>query len=150
MSREPQKKDKSITELEAEIDKLQKDIQQKTSNVRALLKSAGSDKSKPISEPSEEPDIDSDLSSSPLEQLQAEFFANIATLDLIVANYLQKRLDALTYNQQLSILLIDILKLKIALEKKGCNISEFIQKENMMTRFTTAFKKLKEKGISFS
>ncbi|NVM54544.1 MAG: hypothetical protein HWN66_12640 [Candidatus Helarchaeota archaeon] len=142
-------KDKTITEIESELATLQKKLIQQTDNVKNLLKNAAD--TKQISRSTQPIDInlEAEIVKYTKEQAQADFFASIATLDTLILNYQQSRLDATTYNHQLKTILYDILKLKLILERKEAKIAEFIRKENIVNRFSSAYQKIKDMGILF-
>ena len=123
------KEDKSIAEIEAELAHLQKDVDQKTSDVKKLL--------------------EFEVEKYSLEQVQAEFFAGIATLNTLISNFEEGRIDLRTYNNELQTVLNDISKFKLILERKNYDVLDFIRKENIQKKFHAAYKKLKEKRILF-
>jgi len=139
--------EKSIDELEAEITKLNRKVVQQTQTVKNILQTTVKNQSNPP--PLEIPIriTEAEVEAHTLEHAQAEFYASIATLDTIISNYQLGKIDAQIYNEQLKFLISDIFKFKILLEKKGYNISAFIQEENIMSKFTNAYQKLKTLGI---
>ena len=139
--------DKSIAELEADLVKLHKKVVQQTTSVKSLLQKSLKKEPQPTTAPLMTKSSEPEPGAYTMDQAQAEFFAAIATLDKIISNFQEGKIDAPVYNQQLKLLLQDIYKFKLFLEKNGYDIAEFINKENILTKFTNAYQKLKNLGI---
>jgi hypothetical protein len=142
-----EKDKKSIDELEAEVTKLNQKVVQQTQSVKKILQKTVKNESK--SPALEIPNIltEAEVEAHTLEQAQAEFYASIATLDTIISNYQLGKINAQVYHEQVKVLISDIFKFTILLEKKGRNIREFIREENIMSKFTNAYQKIKTLGI---
>jgi hypothetical protein len=125
-STKQQKDERSIGEIETELELLQKNVDLKANQIKNLLKSNPKNSKKP---------------------LQAELFASIATLDTIISNYNSGRLDRSIFSTQTKKLLSDIQRLKSQFEELQINISDFIQKENLLEKFAFATQKLRAMGI---
>jgi SMC interacting uncharacterized protein involved in chromosome segregation len=128
-----EKDKKSIDELEAEVTKLNQKVVQQTQSVKKILQTAVKGELNPPIMEFSSSITGSGVETHSIEQAQAEFFASIATLDTIISNYQGGKIDSQTYNEQLKLLISDIFKFKILLEKKGYNISDFIREENIKT-----------------
>jgi hypothetical protein len=141
--------DKSIAELESELNQLQEKVKRQTIDIRKLLKNSLTTKQKPFIELPTDEAIKTEEAKCTLEEAQAEFFATILTLEKLISAQQEGRLEPELYNSQLKTILYDILKFKLILEKKAFNLIEFFDKEESLRKCTQAFQKLKEIGIVF-
>lgn len=142
-------RDKSIAELESELNQLQEKVKLQTIDIRKLLKNSLTTKQKPLLELPSDETIKIEETNYTLEEAQAEFFATILTLEKLISAQQERRLEPELYNSQLKTILYDILKFKLILEKKAFNLIEFFKKEESLRKCTQAFQKLKEIGIVF-
>ena len=146
-SSDPQQK-KSIADLEAELDQLQEKVKQQAIDIRKKLKDSRNAESIPIELPTGE-NLEDEEAKYTLEQAQAELFADIITLEKLILNYQDGRLNSEIYHLQLKSILYNILKFKLILEKKAFNIDEFLKTEKSLRKATRASQKLKEMKIIF-
>jgi small-conductance mechanosensitive channel len=146
-SSDPQQK-KSIADLEAELDQLQEKVKQQAIDIRKKLKDSRNAESIPIELPTGE-NLEEEEAKYTLEQAQAELFADIITLEKLILNYQDGRLNSEIYHLQLKSILYNILKFKLILEKKAFNIDEFLKTEKSLRKATRASQKLKEMKIIF-
>jgi multidrug resistance efflux pump len=146
-SSDPQQK-KSIADLEAELDQLQEKVKQQAIDIRKKLKDSRNAESIPIELPTGE-NLEEEEAKYTLEQAQAELFADILTLEKLILNYQDGRLNSEIYHSQLKSILYNILKFKLILEKKAFNIDEFLKTEKSLRKATRASQKLKEMKIIF-
>lgn len=146
-SSDPQQK-KSIAELEAELDQLQEKVKQQAVDIRKKLKDSRNTAPSLIELPTGE-NLEEEAANYTLEQAQAEFFADIVTLERLIVNFQDGHLKSEIYKSQLKALLYNILKFKLILEKKAFNIPEFLKKEKSLSKCIHAFQKLKEIKIFF-
>jgi hypothetical protein len=141
--------DKSIAELESELNQLQEKVKRQTIDIRKLLKNSLTTKQNPFIEVPTDEIIKNEEAKHTLEEAQAEFFASILTLEKLISAQQEGRLESELYNSQLKTILDDILKFKLILEKKTFNIIEFLEKQEALRQCTQALLKLKEIGIVF-
>lgn len=131
------KKEKTIDEIESELDSLQKKVDYQTNQLKSILKERGV---------SEEP-LSSEHKNYTLSEAKAELYASIATLNHIISTFHAGALDPSTYNHQLVIQIEDIQKFKLILLKMQTDLPQFIQRENIIEKFSGAYQKLKEMEI---
>jgi hypothetical protein len=143
------RQDKSIAELESELNQLQEKVKRQTIDIRKLLKNSLTTKQKPFIEVPTDEAITIEAAKYNLEAAQAEFFATVLTLEKLILAQQEGRLESELFNFQLKTILNDILKFKLILEKKRINLREFIDKEKSLRKCTQALLKLKEIGIVF-
>lgn len=141
------KDEKSIAEIEDELSTLQKKIVRQTDNVKDLIKKKATGKHQPIPAQHSDIDLNSEAAKYTLEQSQAEFFASIATLNTIISNYQQDRLDPQIYESELQKIINDILKFKLILKKKDFDLIKFFKQERISKKFTLAYNKLRSMGF---
>ena len=141
--------DKSIAELESELNQLQEKVKRQTIDIRKLLKNSLTTKQRPFIELPTDDAIKIEEANYTLEEAQAEFFATILTLEKLISAQQEGRLESELYNSQLKSILDDILKFKLILEKKAFNLIEFFDKQEALRKCTQALLKLKEIGIVF-
>jgi len=146
-SSDPQQK-KSIAELEDELDQLQEKVKQQAVDIRKKLKASRNTKPAPIELPTGEK-LEEEEAKYTLEEAQAELFADILTLEKLILNYQEGRLNSELYNSQLKSILYNILKFKFILEKKAFNLPEFLKTEKSLSKCVLASQKLKEMKIFF-
>lgn len=151
MQRKPDnlQQDKSIAELESELNQLQEKVKRQTIDIRKLLKNSLTTKQKPFIEVPTDEAIKIEEPKYTLEEAQAEFFATILTLEKLISAQQEGRLESELYNSQAKTILNDILKFKMILEKKKFDLIEFLNKEESLRKCTQALLKLKEIGIVF-
>ncbi|MHA1276515.1 MAG: hypothetical protein ACTSQI_03060 [Candidatus Helarchaeota archaeon] len=121
------KNNKSVGDLEAELARLQLEITLQTQDIKQKF-------------------LNKTNSPFSLENAQAEFFATIATLDTLLLNYQQRRVDSQTYNTELKSILTDFIKIKYLLEQYGIDATEFIKEEKMLQKFPHAIQQLEALG----
>ncbi|MDD1778871.1 MAG: hypothetical protein LUQ65_11970, partial [Candidatus Helarchaeota archaeon] len=114
--------DKSIADLESELNQLQEKVKRQTIDIRKLLKNSMTTKQKPFIEVPTDEAIKIEAAKYNLEEAQAEFFATILTLEKLILAQQEGRLESELYNSQLKTILNDILKFKLILEKKALNL----------------------------
>lgn len=141
--------DKSIAELESELNQLQEKVKRQTIDIRKLLKNSLTTKQQPFIEVPTDDKIKIEEAKYNLEKAQAEFFATVLTLEKLILAQQEGRLEAELYNSQLKMILTDTLKFKLILEKKGFNLLKFLDKEASLRKCTQALLKLKEIGMIF-
>ena len=78
-----------------------------------------------------------------ITNLEAEIYADITTLDTIIKNFENGKIDKALFKRQYRFLMKNIYKTKAKLEKIGVNVSEFLEKENIIEEYRLAVKKLK-------
>ena len=140
-------KEKSIAEIEAEIQKIHKKVIQQTDDVKTLLKDKTKKKQISTNLHQTKLSLEEETSKYTLEEAQAEFFASIATLNSLISSYKEGRLDPQLYHQQFKRLLLEISKFKTILEVKGFNPVDFIHGENIQKKFDLAYQILKKEEI---
>lgn len=141
--------DKSIAELESELNQLQEKVKRQTIDIRKLLKNSLTTKQKPFIEVPTDESIKTEAAKYNSTEAQAEFFASILTLDKLISAQQEGRIESELYNSQLKTILDDILKFKLILEKKAFSLIEFFDKQQALRKCTQALLKLKEIGIVF-
>ncbi|MHA1754925.1 MAG: hypothetical protein ACTSYR_05365 [Candidatus Odinarchaeia archaeon] len=82
-------------------------------------------------------------SRSKLVKLESELYANITTLDSIIRNFQEGRIDPASFKRLYKSLMRDVFKTKIELEKLGLDVSDFLKKYNLNEEYKLAVKKLK-------
>lgn len=76
-------------------------------------------------------------------ELEAELYSCIATLDMLGKNYDNGLIDASTYSRQLRAYLQKIIDVRNKLEEKGFDLTQFIEKEEIIKSYPNASAKLR-------
>jgi len=79
-------------------------------------------------------------------ELKAELFACIATLDNLMRNFQDGKIDPATYRRQFKSLLHDIFKYKQMLEEMNINVEDFIREERLDEKYPLAMRKFAKEG----
>ncbi|MHA1265229.1 MAG: hypothetical protein ACTSRS_08365 [Candidatus Helarchaeota archaeon] len=119
-------RDKTIEEIEAELEVMQKKIASETNYVKTLLKQR---------------------QKYSIDKIYAELFANIATLNTIIMAFQENQLDRMTYQSQLEFLLNEIREIFLLLKERRMDSKQFIKQEQIPEKFPGAYQKLKEKMV---
>ena len=82
-------------------------------------------------------------------KIEAEFYSCIATLNSVIKNFEEGKLDPPTYKRQLRSLMRDAFKAQLELKEIDYNMEEFLKREKIAERFPFATQKLRfsEKSI---
>ncbi|MFB0560388.1 MAG: hypothetical protein ACETWM_03975 [Candidatus Lokiarchaeia archaeon] len=76
-------------------------------------------------------------------ELEAELYSCIATLDMLGKNYDNGLIDASTYSRQLRAYIQKIIDVRKNLEEKGFDLTQFIEKEEIIKNYPNAAVKLR-------
>lgn len=76
-------------------------------------------------------------------ELEAELYSCIATLDMLGKNYDNGLIDASTYSRQLRAYIQKIIDVRKNLEEKGFDLTQFIEKEEIIKNYPNAAAKLR-------
>ncbi|TFF86543.1 MAG: hypothetical protein EU551_01155 [Promethearchaeota archaeon] len=76
-------------------------------------------------------------------QIEAEFYSCIATLNSVVKNFEEGKLDPPTYKRQLRSLMRDAFKSQLELKEFDYNLEEFLKNEKIIEKFPFAAQKLR-------
>jgi hypothetical protein len=76
-------------------------------------------------------------------EIEADLYADIATLNSLMSSFEKGNTDIATYKRQVQSLITDVTKCKIMLEKTGITMQEFIREEKIMEQYPLVCEKFK-------
>ncbi|MHA1232673.1 MAG: hypothetical protein ACTSRP_21215 [Candidatus Helarchaeota archaeon] len=76
-------------------------------------------------------------------EIEADFYSCIATLNSVIKNFEEGKLDPPTYKRQLRSLMRDAFKAQLELKEIDHNIEAFLKRENIIEKFPYAAQKLR-------
>ena len=83
-----------------------------------------------------------ELSPDQLE-IEADLYADIATLNSLMSNFEKGNIDIATYKRQVQSLITDVMKSKVMLEKTGITMQEFMKEEKLLEQYPLVSEKFK-------
>ena len=75
-------------------------------------------------------------------QVEADLFAAIATMDQLSKYFDKGLVEETLYRRQLKSCISDVFKARIQLERQGFNLSNFIEKENLVNKYPEGLRRL--------
>jgi hypothetical protein len=76
-------------------------------------------------------------------EIEADLYADIATLNSLMSNFEKGNLDIATYKRQVQSLITDVMKSKVILEKTGITMQEFMKEEKIIEQYPVVSEKFK-------
>lgn len=76
-------------------------------------------------------------------EIEADLYADIATLNSLMSSFEKGNADIATYKRQVQSLITDVMKCKVMLEKTGITMQEFMKEEKIMEQYPLVCEKFK-------
>jgi hypothetical protein len=76
-------------------------------------------------------------------EIEADLYADIATLDSLMSNFEKGNIDVATYKRQVQSLITDVMKSRVTLEKTGITMQEFMKKEKIVEQYPVVSEKFR-------
>jgi hypothetical protein len=76
-------------------------------------------------------------------EIEADLYADIATLNSLMSNFEKGNIDIATYKRQVQSLITDVMKSRVTLEKTGITMQEFMKNEKILEQYPVVSEKFK-------
>jgi hypothetical protein len=76
-------------------------------------------------------------------EIEADLYADIATLNSLMSNFEKGNIDIATYKRQVQSLITDVMKSRVILEKTGITMQEFMKNERIIEQYPVVSEKFK-------